>query len=59
MRTNERSLADVHQKIIFLQQLPALARVLRKIARDKRAAFRNDTYWASLFRALGIPMRGS
>jgi len=55
MRSNARSLADVHQKIISCNTCERLRNYCAKIARDKRAAFRNDTYWGKPVPGFGDP----
>ena len=48
-------LARVREAIIRCDQCPRLRRYCEQIAREKRAAYRNDTYWAKPVPGFGDP----
>jgi uracil-DNA glycosylase len=49
------SLAKVHQDIITCNRCVRLRKYCAQIARDKRAAFRHDTYWGRPVPGFGDP----
>jgi len=49
------SLSSVHQQIITCTRCTRLREYCAKIARDKRAAFRNDVYWGKPVPGFGDP----
>ena len=49
------SLSQVHQDIISCHRCPRLREYCAEIGRVKRAAFRNDTYWAKPVPGFGDP----
>jgi uracil-DNA glycosylase family 4 len=55
LREIESSLAAVHQQIVACTQCPRLRNYCAQIAREKRAAFRNDTYWGKPVPGFGDP----
>jgi uracil-DNA glycosylase family 4 len=50
-----RTLATVHEEIISCDRCPRLREYCQRIAREKRRAFRNDTYWAKPVPGFGDP----
>lgn len=52
---NSNSLADVRAAIISCERCPRLRTYCQRIAREKRAAYRNDTYWAKPVPGFGDP----
>ncbi len=50
-----KSLAAVRQDIITCERCPRLRTYCQRIAREKRAAFRNDTYWGKPVAGFGDP----
>src|ERR1700704_5609850 len=49
------SLSEVHQNIISCNRCVRLRDYCSQIARDKRAAFRGDTYWGKPVPGFGDP----
>ena len=49
------TLAAVHQQIISCERCPRLREYCQRIAREKRRAFRHDTYWARPVPGFGDP----
>ncbi len=49
------SLAAVHHRIITCERCPRLRAYCRRIAREKRAAFRDETYWGRPVPGFGDP----
>src|SRR5262245_4509107 len=49
------TLADVRESIITCERCPRLRTYCQRIAREKRAAFRHDTYWAKPVPGFGDP----
>jgi uracil-DNA glycosylase len=49
------SLAHVREAIITCERCPRLRKYCQSIAREKRAAYRNDTYWAKPVPGFGDP----
>jgi uracil-DNA glycosylase family 4 len=49
------ALADVRQAIVGCERCVRLRTYCQRIAREKRAAFRNDTYWAKPVPGFGDP----
>jgi uracil-DNA glycosylase family 4 len=49
------SLLQIHQRIVSCNRCPRLRDYCAQIGRDKRAAFRNDTYWAKPVPGFGDP----
>lgn len=49
------SLAEVRDAIISCERCPRLRTYCRRIGREKRAAYRNDTYWAKPVPGFGDP----
>jgi uracil-DNA glycosylase family 4 len=50
-----RVLAAVHDRIVACEQCPRLRAYCERIARDKRKAFREETYWARPVPGFGDP----
>ena len=50
-----RTLADVHSAIVTCERCPRLRRYCERIGREKRRAFRDDTYWARPVPGFGDP----
>ena len=48
-------MAEVRQAIISCERCPRLRTYCQRIAREKRAAYRNDTYWAKPVPGFGDP----
>jgi uracil-DNA glycosylase family 4 len=48
-------MADVHHAIVSCERCPRLRDYCRRIARDKRRAFRDDVYWARPVPGFGDP----
>jgi uracil-DNA glycosylase family 4 len=48
-------LADVHHAIVSCERCPRLRDYCRRIAREKRRAFRDDTYWGRPVPGFGDP----
>src|SRR6187402_1689008 len=55
MGTTRTSLASVTQAIVECEGCPRLRQYCRQIAVDKRAAFRDHTYWAKPVPGFGDP----
>ena len=53
--TQVLGLTQVHQNIISCNTCDRLREYCAQIARDKRAAFRNDTYWGKPVPGFGDP----
>jgi uracil-DNA glycosylase len=49
------SLRDVHKAIVSCERCPRLREYCQRIGREKRWAFRNDTYWARPVPGFGDP----
>jgi uracil-DNA glycosylase family 4 len=50
-----KTLAEVREAIISCEQCPRLRRYCQQIAREKRAAYRHETYWAKPVPGFGDP----
>jgi len=50
-----RELADVHHAIVSCERCPRLRDYCRRVARDKKRAYRDDTYWARPVPGFGDP----
>ena len=50
-----KTLADVREAIITCERCPRLREYCRRIAREKRAAYRDQTYWARPVPGFGDP----
>src|SRR6188768_727180 len=50
-----RELADVHHAIVSCERCPRLRDYCRRVAREKRRAFRDETYWARPVPGFGDP----
>jgi uracil-DNA glycosylase family 4 len=57
MRTKDtvRPLPEVREAIVACERCPRLREYCRRIGREKRAAFREDTYWAKPVPGFGDP----
>lgn len=51
-------LAAVHEQIIACEACPRLRRYCAKVAREKRRAYRRDTYWGKPVPGFGDPLAG-
>ena len=49
------SLRDVHEAIVSCERCPRLREYCQRIGREKRRAFRNETYWARPVPGFGDP----
>ena len=49
------SLRDVHEAIVSCERCPRLREYCQRIGREKRRAFRDDTYWAKPVPGFGDP----
>jgi uracil-DNA glycosylase family 4 len=54
-RHRERALADARATIIACERCPRLRTYCRRVAREKRRAYRHDTYWARPVPGFGDP----
>jgi uracil-DNA glycosylase family 4 len=50
-----RELADVHHAIVSCERCPRLRAYCRRVALDKKHAYRNDTYWGRPVPGFGDP----
>src|SRR6188768_1981899 len=50
-----RELADVHHAIVSCERCPRLRDYCRRVAREKRRAYRDDTYWGRPVPSFGDP----
>src|SRR5689334_17436992 len=48
-------LADVHHAIVSCERCPRLRDYCRRVAREKKRAYRNDTYWGRPVPGFGDP----
>jgi uracil-DNA glycosylase len=55
LKANPASLLQVHQDIVSCTKCARLRQYCAQIARDKRAAFRNDPYWGKPVPGFGDP----
>ena len=53
--SSNRSLADVHHAIVSCERCPRLRDYCRQVAREKKRAYRGDTYWGRPVPGFGDP----